>query len=42
MNDDSRHQFGVIHVRRSSRSATGRSTGRNTSPKGRADATRSR
>ncbi|MET1074130.1 MAG: hypothetical protein ABWY11_15895 [Umezawaea sp.] len=44
MNDENRHghQLHLTHVRRASRSATGRSTGRNTSPRGRADATRSR
>ncbi|PRY46303.1 hypothetical protein [Umezawaea tangerina] len=42
MNDDNRHQVRVLRVARASRSATGRSTGRGTSPKGRADATRSR
>jgi hypothetical protein len=44
MNDDNRHghQLRTTHVRRSSRSATGRSTGRSTTPKGRPDATNSR
>jgi hypothetical protein len=39
MNDDNGHQVRTTRVRRSGRSATGRSTGRSTTPKGRPDAT---
>jgi len=44
MNDDNRHghQIRTARVRRAPRSATGRSTGLSTTPKGRPDATRSR
>ncbi|MCS7478810.1 hypothetical protein ACFFQW_21505 [Umezawaea endophytica] len=43
MNEDRHgHQLRPTRARRSSRSATGRSTGRSTTPKGRPDATSSR